>query len=228
MKRILVATGLVTGLLVAALPPAMTAPKPFEAPVSWELKFEYEAPQPIKVLLPKQKKPKTYWYMLYSVTNLTRDPATGRGADQGFIPEFTMYTDTGKSIIANRQPRSAIVSAIRKRHNLPLLKSHIQIMGKLLYGRDNAKKGVAIWPDFDPAAGSFDIFVGGLSGETAEITLPRPITVIETDANGVAKAVIKNKVILHKAMQLNYTVKGETEVRIYSKAKFNFKKWVLR
>jgi len=204
------------------------APKPHEAPIAWELKFDYEAPRPIKVFLPRRTKPVTYWYMLYSVTNLTRDPVTGQGKDRDFRPVFIMYTDTGKSVTSNRRVFTAAFDAIKKRHNNPLLKNHAQIIGKLLYGRDNARDGVAIWPDFDPKAGGFDIFVGGLSGETAEITLPRPVAVTELDANGIEKTSLKYKVILHKALQLNYTVKGETNVRIYSKAKFNFKKWVLR
>ena len=227
MKRILVSTALLVGL-VAVLPQAMTAPEPFEVPTTWELKFDFDPPQPITVTLPGRKKPSTFWYMLYSVTNLTRNPETGRGADQDFIPEFIMYTDTGQAAVSNRRLPAGVFTSIRKRHNNPLLKGHTEIIGKLLYGKDNAKDGVAIWPDFDPKAGSIDVFVGGLSGETAELKLPRPVTVTKTDTNGVETTEVAYKVILHKSLRLSFSVKGETKNRSYAKTKFTARKWVLR
>ncbi|MDP6637351.1 MAG: hypothetical protein QGG42_20835 [Phycisphaerae bacterium] len=227
MKRILVATALLAGMVVV-LPQAMTAPEPYEVPTTWELKIDFQAPQPITVTLPGQKKPTTFWYMLYTVSNLSRDPETGRGADQDFIPEFIMYTNTGQSAVANRRQPAGVFTAIKKRHNNPLLKRHTNIIGKLLYGRDNAKDGVAIWPDFADKTGSIDVFVGGLSGETAELTLPRPVTVTETDVNGIEKTDVKYKVILHKSLRLNFTVKGTTGTRAYSTTKLKSKKWVLR
>jgi len=227
MKRILMSTALLVGL-VAVLPQAMTAPEPFEVPTTWELQFDFRAPQPITVILPGRKKPTTFWYMLYSVTNLSRNPETGRGSDQDFIPEFVMYTDTGQTVVSNRRLPAGVFTSIRKRHNNPLLKGHTEIIGKLLYGKDNAKDGVAIWPDFDPKAGLIDVFVGGLSGETAEIKLPRPVTVTKIDTNGIETTEVTYKVILHKSLRLNFSVKGETKNRSYAKTKFIAKKWVLR
>ena len=227
MKRLLMLTGLLVGM-VAISPRAMTAPEPYEVPTTWELEFDFRDPQPIAVLLPGRKKPAVFWYMLYSVTNLTRDPETGRGSDRDFIPEFIMYTDTGQSAVSNRRLPTGAFSAIKKRLNNPLLKDHTQIIGKLLYGKDNARDGVAIWSDFDSKAGSVDVFVGGLSGETAELKLPRPVTVTEIDANGVEKTEVKYKVILHKSLRLRFGIKGKTGNRIYAKAKLASRKWVLR
>ncbi|MCP4377125.1 MAG: hypothetical protein GY794_13220 [bacterium] len=227
MKRILVLTALLAGL-VAVAPHGMTAPEPSEVPTTWELTFDFEAPQPISIILPGQTKPTTYWYMLYSVTNLSRNIETGRGEDHDFIPEFVMYTNTGQSITSDRRLPTRVHAAIKKRHNNPLLKDHTGIIGKLLYGRDNTKDGVAIWPDFDPKAGSFNVFVGGLSGETAELKLPHPITTTKLDANGVEQTVLESKIILHKSLQLDFSVKGETGNRVYAKAKATGRKWVLR
>jgi hypothetical protein len=227
MKRILVLVALLAGL-VAVSPWGMTAPEPYEVPTTWELTFDFEAPQPIRVTLPGQTKPTTFWYMLYTVTNLSRSPETGRGDDQDFIPEFVMYTDTGQAKISDRRLSTRVYAAIKKRHNNPLLKDHTDIIGKLLFGKDNAKDGVAIWPDFDVKAGSFDVFVGGLSGETVELKLPRPVTKVETDANGVERTTATSKIILHKSLRLGFSVKGETGNRIYAKAKSTGKNWVLR
>ena len=227
MKRILVSTALLIGLF-AILPQAMTAPEPFEVPTTWELTFVFDPTQPITITLPGRKKSSTFWYMLYSVTNLTRNLETGRGADQNFIPEFILYTDTGETVVSNRRLPNGVFAAIQKRHNNPLLKDHTQIIGKLLHGKDNAKDGVAIWPDFDAKAGSLDVFVGGLSGETAELKLPRPVTITETDAHGIEKTEVMYKIILHKSLQLGFSIKGETGNRTYAKAKPTGKKWVLR
>ena len=228
MKRILISATLLGGLL-AISPQAMTAPEPFDVPTTWELDFEFKAPQSISLILPGQRKPTTFWYMLYSVTNMTRSLETGRGADQAFYPSFTMYTDTGETTLSDRRLSARVFAAIKKRHNNPLLKENSRILGKLLYGKDNAKDGVAIWPDFDAKTGSFDIFVGGLSGETAELKLPRPVTVTETDNEGNEVTSVKYKVVLHKSLNLNFEVKGgDTTSRKYTTTKLASKKWVLR
>jgi len=227
MKRTLVLAAMLVGLFSVA-PQAITAPEPSEVPITWEFGFDFTAPQPITVILPGQKTPTTFWYMLYTVTNMNRDLNTGRGADHNFIPEFTMFTDNGQVALSDRRLAAGVFEAIRKRHNNPLLKEHAEIGGTLKYGRDNAKDGVAIWPDFSNKTGSFDVFVGGLSGETDELKLPRPVTVTELDANGVETPSVKYKIILHKALRLNFKVKGEMGSRLYTTTKFQSKNWVLR
>lgn len=228
MKKILaiVATFVVVGIIGAQL--AITAPEPSAIPIKWELDFEYQVPQPIEVIIPGESKPKLFWYMLYKVTNRTVDQMTGRGTEQDFIPEFVMYTETGQMLYSGQRISSAVFDAIKQRHNNPLLQNQADITGRILFGEDNAKDGVAIWPDFDPKAGSFEVFVSGLSGETAEVKLPRPITVTETDAFGESRTVTKDKVILSKTLQASFTVQGETQSRMYTKAKARGKKWVLR
>ena len=139
-----------------------------------------------------------------------------------------MYTDTGQTTVSNRRLPAGVQAGIKKRHNNPLLKEHTQIFGKLLFGKDNAKDGVAIWPDFDPKAGAIDVFVGGLSGETAVLTVPRPVPVTETDKSGVEITKVSYKIILHKSLRLSFSVKGETGNRTYTKAKLTARKWVLR
>ena len=75
MKRILVSTSLLVAL-GAISPRAMTAPEPYDVPTTWELTFDFQPPQPITITLPGQKKPSTFWYMRYTVTNLSRNPET--------------------------------------------------------------------------------------------------------------------------------------------------------
>ncbi len=192
-------------------------PKPSVVPVSWELEFIYQAPQTILLRLPGEAKAQRYWYMLYTVVNRTK-------ADQVFVPEFTLYTDTGKVHRAGDGIPAAVFDAIQRRHNNPLLLDSASIIGKILQGEDNAKDGVAIWPDIDHDARNFDIFIAGISGERAVVPLP---------ASGPADDAVqpgqsKGQAVLAKTMQLNYTLPGEAAARERTVPRLNSQEWVMR
>lgn len=221
MTRIVAAIVLAIFSTAVLVSEAKTAPKPSPVPVQWELDFTWQQPKAIKVQLPGEAYPKLYWYMVYTVSNHT-------GTDQVFVPEFVLYTDTGEVLRAGKGVPSAVFDAVKKTVNDPLLRDTIGVAGRLLQGDDNAKTGVAIWPDFDPKAGTIDIFVGGLSGETAEVVLPDPIEVEQRDAKGNVKMVTKEKAILTKTLQLRYRVPGEASARLTTNASLVSKDWVMR
>lgn len=200
---------------------ALTVPEPSDVPVTWELEFRHERPRPIQVLCPGEDKPRTFWYLIFTLTNNTKDDAL-------FAPTFLLYTDTGQVIPSDRKVPPVVFDEIRKAHNLPLLKNLTDVTGKILQGEDNAKDGVAIWSDFDPQAGAIDIFVGGLSGETAEVKLPAPITVTEPDPYGKMQTVTKDKILLVKTRRLNYKVPGEAAARFVTEARLVKEEWVMR
>ncbi len=206
---------------------AKPAPKPAEIPLSWELKFDYQAPQTIEVLLPGETTPRIYWYMLYTVTNLDTD-MSGTPIDHDFIPEFTLYTDTGELMLSGKGVSSSVFNAIKVRHNNPLLKRRTQVSGKLLYGRDNAIDAVAIWPDFDPNSYEFDIFIAGISGESAKMQIPTPITVTDIDPFGQEKTVKLSNVVLAKTLKLTWQTKGEAAARTKMRAAKKGISWVMR
>jgi hypothetical protein len=223
MKRIaalgllLVAAG---GLLVGS---ARTAPKPSEVASSWQLDIDFQAPRAIAVSLPGREKPQLFWYVLYTVTNNTND-------EQVFVPNFVLYTDTGEILQGGKSVPASVFDAIKARHKLSLLKDMTSITGHILRGDDNAKDGVGIWPDFDPNSGQFDIFVGGLSGETAEVSLPEGKTIQATEIDGFGKeqVVSKNKMIVSKTLRLHYAVPGEASARLNANVKLLEKEWVMR
>jgi len=192
-------------------------PTPSVIATTWELEFELQTPQSMTIRLPGEDKARTYWYMLYTVTNRT-------GADRVFVPSFTMYTETGQILRAGMGVPSALFQEVQKRHNNPLLIDMAAITGRLLQGEDNAKDGVAIWPDFDPAARRFDIFIGGLSGERVSLDLPVPVKGV--DAKG--KTISKTKVVLTKTMQLTYFLPGEAAARVRTAPRLTGKQWVMR
>lgn len=221
MTRIVTAAFLGVLSIALVVGEAQTAPKPSPVPVQWELDIDVRKPQPIKVLLPGEARPKLFWYMTYTVSNHT-------GAEQVFVPEFVLYTDNGQILRAGQGVPMAVFDAVRKGVNDPHLRDTVGVAGKLLQGDDNAKTGVAVWPDFDPQAGGFDVFIGGLSGETAEVKLPEPIEVEQRDIKGNVKKVTKDKLILSKTLDLKYGIPGEAADRIHVTPTLTGKDWVMR
>ena len=201
---------------------ALTAPKPAEVPVKWQLEFTYpEVPRPIQFQTPGSKQKKTYWYFRYTVTNST-------GEDQFYVPDFVLYTDTGQLMRAGAGVPTGVFQKIKKVYNDPFLQDPSAITGRLLQGDDNAKNGVAVFADIDPNAGSFDLFVGGLSGETAVITLPKPIEVTITAAGGKTEKVMRDMVALVKTLKLRYSLPGEAASRLLTRPRLVKKSWVMR
>ena len=213
------ALALVAVTLLAA--PALTAPKPSVISTSWELDFKYDDPKVVAIQIPGEPAPRVFWFMHYTVTNQT-------GQDRVFVPQFTIATETGQVIEADKKVPSYIFEYLKKLLNIPLLKDATGMTGKLAQGQDNAKEGLAIWSDIDPAAGSMRIFIGSICGETAEIKLPAPITVTEMDTQGRPRQVVKEKIVLTKTLQLDYSVPGEAAARVSSPVKLLEKTYVMR
>ena len=187
----------------------------------WQLDIQFQDLLPIQVRVAGEAVPRVFWYLRYTVTNKT-------GEDRIFVPQFDLYTDTGQLIRSGQGVPSSVFGQIKQLHNDPLLESMANVAGKILQGADNAKSGVAIWRDFDPRAGSLDVFAGGLSGETRRVELPVPITVTVADALGKTTQVTKDALILSKALKLHYRVPGETAARSQYKAILDSRDWVLR
>ena len=200
---------------------ATTAPKPSDVPVSWELQFTYKQPRPIQVVLPGQDEPTTFWYMEYTVTNRTED-------EQVFVPDFVLYTDTGQILRDGRGVPSLVFRKIKETVSEPLLKDQAGVSGTLLRGSNNAKDGGMIFRDIDPQSGAFDIFVGGLSGETAIVKPPHPVPVTTIGEDKKPKTVMKDEIVLSRTLQLNYKLPGEASARFGAKPRLVRKTWVMR
>ncbi len=205
----------------ATQPAAGGPPKPNVVPLQWEFTVELDRLRAIPVRLQGQKEDQLFWYLRYTVINRS-------DADHFFVPEFVLYTDTGQLVRAGRKVPTAVFYAIKKLHNDPMLKTQTSMTRKILLGEDNAKSGVAIWPDFDARAGMVDIFIAGLSGETKAIELPKPVQVVETDWKGNKRTVTKTRLLLSKTRHLRYSIPGEKSGRRKVVPKLVKKQWVLR
>jgi hypothetical protein len=221
MKRIAVKIVVAAAVSVLVAGDGYTAPEPSEAKVKWELDFRFDPVRPIRVQLVGRKEKQTFWYMLYTVTNRT-------GKEQSFVPDFDLYTDTGQLVHSGRKTPRVVYNAIKSLHNAPLLKNMPDMTGRILQGEDNAKDSVAIWHDFDPKAGSFDVFIGSLSGEVVEVKLPWRTEVIKVDAKGEKKVVVQETLLLAKTLQLTYKIPGEAAARVRTPTKLAKKKWIMR
>ena len=172
----------------------------------WQLSFVWHKPHRIYVAVGHgvSRSLREYWFMRYTVTNNTH-------RDIFFIPGFVLTTDTGKVLhpVAGLSPR--VLTKIRTVTGDQFIISPGLIAGKLLQGDDNAKDGVAVFTHVPVKARQFKIFVSGLSGDTA--LQKNPLT--------------HKDVVLHKTLQLNFWIPGES-VRIVPQPQFAGKKWVMR
>ena len=187
-------------------------PKPSPYPISWELKFDYSTPRRIVVNVPGANAPQAYWYMLYTVTN-------NSDKEQMFMPIFELLTKEGTVIRSDNKIPPQVFDAIKKQEKKQFLEPFPAIEGELRLGEDQARDGVAIWPEPSPRMGQFSIFAGGLSGETAKLK----------DADGQpAKDSDGNPLILRKTLQLNFIIRSDGVYPGENEVNENPKDWVMR
>lgn len=134
-------------------------PTPAIASAAWNLNFKFQDPQRLSVVLPGEAGPTVYWYMLYTVENLT-------DREVEFFPRFEVVTDKLEVTRSDRGVSPEAFQAVFRRANDPGLLPAEKIAGRILRGKDRARHGVAIWKDMDPRTKSFTVYVGGLSGES--------------------------------------------------------------
>jgi hypothetical protein len=187
-------------------------PKPSPYPIAWELKFDYDTPRRIVVNVPGGDAPQTYWYMTYTVTN-------NSDKEQMFLPIFEMLTKEGTIIRSDNKIPQQVFDAIKKQEKKPFLQSFPTIEGELRLGEDQARDGVAIWPEPSPRMGQFSIFVGGLSGENAALKDSSGQPVKDKDGNPV---------ILRKTLQLNFIIRSDGVYPGNDEVNEDPKDWVMR
>jgi hypothetical protein len=181
---------------------AYAAPEPSVVPVSWELNLKHGPVE--RLFFTVDGKKKTFWYMRYTVINNT-------GKDILFTPSVELMTDTGQVQEAFKDVPKEVFTRIKELYKNPLLESPNNIVGKLLQGEDNAKDGVVVFGDIDADARDFQIFMSGLSGETAEVKNP---TTGKTT-------------VLQKTLVLDYNIPGQA-INIAPQPQYKGSHWVMK
>jgi hypothetical protein len=179
-------------------------PKPSLYPKAWELDFRHGKPQRIVVQPANSPVPKAYWYMTYTVTNNT-------DKEQLFLPSFELVTQEGRVVRSDIHIPQSVFNAIKQREGARFLEPWAMIGGELRLGPDQAKDGVAIWPEPALEMGTFSIFASGLSGEISTV-----------------KGADGKDVILRKTLQLNYLVRGDDVYPGEDEVNENPESWVMR
>ncbi|MBN2562461.1 MAG: hypothetical protein JXQ75_16165 [Phycisphaerae bacterium] len=235
MTRVALYGALLCSLLVG--PVAVGQPEPSPVGVTWELKFEPTPPMRIVVA------GKTYWYMLYTVTNNT-------GEDINFHPEIVRVNEIESELPAEQakaQPQAApqitvdpaivglhsnVFREIQTRHKRthPFLKTPVNAIGKLLQGADNALTSVAVFSDLDPRVSKFTIYITGLSGEV--LTKPNPMYDPRRASGGKDKTSGDESnpraFVLRKTLAIPYTLPGDVRTRRIAEPKLGRMTWVMR
>jgi len=207
MTRRSFALAVLTFIVAAAGVPALVRaefPQPSPYPKSWELDFEHGKPKRVVVPEPRTNIPRAYWYMTYTVTNNT-------DREQLFLPSFELVTEDGKVTRNDTNIPRAVFDVIKKREGMRFLESAAKIGGELRIGQDQGRDGVAIWPEPSPRMGQFQVYVSGLSGETATVKGP--------DGKDL---------ILRKTLQLNYLIRGDDVYPGEDEVNENPQEWVMR
>lgn len=187
-------------------------PTPSMAPVAWEIDFASRTPRRIVVQAPGQESPRAYWYMIYTVTNNTDEEIF-------FVPAIEMLTQDGKVIPANRNLSGAVFDAVQKRARGTELTRPQEIVSNLLIGEDAARSSIAVWEEPSPEMGTFDVYVGGLSGEIAVLT----------DSNGEAlKDAEGNPIRVRKTKQLRFKIRGDNRDKFNDEVNLVQEAWVMR
>jgi len=187
-------------------------PKPSLYPISWELKFTHGLPRRIVVQAPCDNVPRAYWYVTYTVTNDSEQ-------EQTFLPTFELLADDGRLIRSDTNIPAVVFNTIKAQEKKPLLEPFTTIAGEIRLGEDEARDGVAIFPEPTTRMGHFSIFVSGLSGEAVNLTDQQGTPV--KDAEG-------QPIILRKTLRLNYHVRGDEVYPGEDEVNEKTEEWIMR
>jgi len=209
------------GILIGAEQRLWAFPKPSVYPKSWELKFEHDTPKRIVVNVPGKDVPQAYWYMTFNVTN-------NSGTEQQFMPIFDMLTNEGKVVRSDTDILPVVFDAIKHAEPKKLLEPLHKVAGRVLLGDDQARDCVAIWPEATPVPrmGTFEIFVGGLSGET--VTVKNGEVVDTTDWRPYSPEERKTFVVLQKTLEMDYQINGDEIYPGEDKVDLVKEDWIMR
>ncbi len=181
---------------------ASAAPTPSVAPRNWQLDFDFEDLKRIDIVLPGDKAPTTFWYILYTVTN-------NSGKDVEFYPSFELVTSSLQVVAGGDNISPSVYDAISAQHRKlhPFFRNPTQVVGPLLQGPDNALTSAAVFRNFDLAANEVKVYVGGLSGEI--VSVPNPAF----DGQKPESAQNMRFFPLRKSLVIPYDIPGDERTR---------------
>ena len=159
-------------------------PKATDHPQRWQLSFESSGLRFYRDLRTGQG----YWVLIYEVTNET-------DRDQRWVPSFTLVTDHGEVLDSGADVPRRIHMAILETFGDPLLTLQSEMSGSLMRGKEHAIRGLVVWKAGHENVREVQVFIGGVSGDTAKVKNP----------------VTGEQITLHRDLQLSWRIPGSID-----------------
>lgn len=180
------------------------APEPDPVPRRWQLEID---PGQLRVASVdvRDTGPRSYLYMTYKVVN-------NSGEDLLFAPMFELSLGDGQVVRSGRDVPQSVTTELLGRMQDPFMLDQISIIGELLQGEENHKRGIVVWSlsGMDPE--QVTVYAAGFSGETKSVTSP--------DA--------KQTFVLRKTLRLDYSTPGSLEGQKAEPLPIKEKSWIMR
>lgn len=181
MRLVITAFLLIVTMVVST---TIAYPKATDHSKRWQLTFETSGLRFFRDLQTGQG----YWVLIYEVTNETEQ-------DQRWVPSFILVTDKGEVLDSGDKVPRQIHLLVLDTFGDPLLTMESEASGPLLRGKENATRGLAVWKAGHEDVREVQVFVGGVSGDTANVKNP----------------VTGEEVTLHRDLQLSWAVPGSID-----------------
>ncbi len=175
------------GLVLVGVVLSGAAPEPDPVPNRWQLDLDVGPLRVANVMSDDGLQP--YFFLTYTVTNHA-------GEDLLFAPSWELATDNGEILPAGRDVPREVTLALLDRFDNPLLEDQLNILGRLLQGRENAREGLVVWPARDLRVDEVNVYAAGFSGEFKMYE-------VEQDDGSM------RRYVLRKTFNLRYAVGGE-------------------
>lgn len=180
-------------------------PTPHRVPVRWELDFH---PGELRLYVDRDTQaadPAAYWYFTYKIVNNT-------SRERFWAPRLTLFTDKGDIMNSGQGVPPHIEVLLIERMRNEYLARQNQVIGKIFPGEANAVECLVVWPADNLDVTELDLFISGISGETAQVENP----------------MTHERQILQKTLVRKYLVPGDIAARRDDPAELLEQDWVMR
>lgn len=189
-------------------PAAWAAPEPEPVPVRWEFDFRPAALR-LAQLGVEGEGPVWFAFLTYRVVNHS-------GQDRMLAPLFELATDEGHVVRSGRGVPYEVTAEIMRMIDDPLLQDQLGIVGTMLQGIENTRRGVVVWRLPDHRVDELQVFGAGFSGESEAFFAQDP----ETGE--------RVRHVLRKTRMLRFAMPGEVTDRSRPTPELIEARWILR
>ncbi len=171
------------------------------APPSKDLSL---TPNPMRVYKDPQSG-QSYAYITFDLLNAT-------GADRRFAPRFELLLDDGVLVQSGSDVPSKVTHAIKSALGDPLVEDQFQVLGTVLEGKENARRGLVVWRMTEREPTEVSVFVTGLSRVSDKN--PHPTS--------------GEPLVRRRTMRVNYVIPGDAVAHTTASYEPGKIEWIMR